>query len=393
MVHQDTWFLRVTPPSPDAPPNTYPVVRWERRKRPANPPAPTRAGATMAYHRGRGLQFGGVHDVEESEEGIDSEFFNTLFALNIERNRYFSLGLRRPRAAPKKQLQGEQRGGGRRGRGKADEEDLLRNLAALEMKGAVGGVEGEAQPLTDDTEDEEKDAPPDKPVSWEMPHPRFNAQLAIQDDVLYIYGGTYEKGDREYTFDEMYAIDLGKLDGVKEIFRREPEDWQGSDDEVDSDEDDEDSEGEENSDSEAEADDKTAQPNAATQAIATPDLTDDNSSITTEETSSPSALTDDGLPQPRPFETLRDFFTRTNNLWQDILLTSLKYVHSPDHKTIKELRKDAFAMAEAKWWDCREEIRALEDEAEEAGIGEVVSLEDKMAGGGSAGAGTGGKRR
>lgn len=37
----------------------------------------------------------------------------------------------------------------------------------------------------------------------------------------------------------------------------------------------------------------------------------------------------------------------------------------------------AFKDAEEKFWDCREEIRALEDEQEAAGIGEVVSLADK----------------
>jgi hypothetical protein len=56
-------------------------------------------------------------------------------------------------------------------------------------------------------------------------------------------------------------------------------------------------------------------------------------------------------------------------------------------KSVKELKKDAFDAAEQKWWDCREEIRALEDEQEEAGIGEVVSLEDKAAGGSGGGVG------
>jgi hypothetical protein len=63
------------------------------------------------------------------------------------------------------------------------------------------------------------------PVRMEFPHPRFNALLAVQDDVLYIYGGTFEKGDREFTFDDMYAIDLGKMDGCKEVFSRPVEDW------------------------------------------------------------------------------------------------------------------------------------------------------------------------
>jgi hypothetical protein len=63
------------------------------------------------------------------------------------------------------------------------------------------------------------------PVRAEFPHPRFNALLAVQDDVLYVYGGTFEKGDREFTFDDMYAVDLGKLDGCKEVFNRPVEDW------------------------------------------------------------------------------------------------------------------------------------------------------------------------
>ena len=77
-------------------------------------------------------------------------------------------------------------------------------------------------------EDEEKtdDAPAkEMPVTLEPPHPRFNASIAVQNDVLYIYGGTFEKGDREFTFDDLYAINLEKLDGCKRIFSIEHEDW------------------------------------------------------------------------------------------------------------------------------------------------------------------------
>ena len=55
MIHQDTWFLRILQPPSDAASSTAPSVRWERRKKPANPPNPPRAGATMAYHKGRGI--------------------------------------------------------------------------------------------------------------------------------------------------------------------------------------------------------------------------------------------------------------------------------------------------------------------------------------------------
>ena len=381
MVHQDTWFLKISPPGPDALPSAPPTVRWERRKRTANAPNPPRAGATMAYHKSRGISFGGVHDVENSEEGIESEFFDTLYAWNIDRNRFFQLALRKAKGQAKKQTAER---GGRRGRGKADEEELLRNLAALETKGTIEA--SEAMDI-DKPEEERKAEVPEQPVLYTMPRPRFNAQLAVQDDMLYIYGGTYEAGDREFTFDEMWAIDLGKLDGVKQIFHRELDNWLGSDDEDSNGEEDEDEEDEDDSDGEEE--EEGPQAPAADR--------DDMESVTTtatqDETSSEATFVDeepqgsaqaDPRPFPRPFETLRDFYARTSAEWQGLLLEELRAQEAGPNSTIKELRKEAFALAETRWWDCREEVMALEDQQEEAGIGEVVSLADKVASGGAA---------
>ena len=84
----------------------------------------------------------------------------------------------------------------------------------------------------------------------------------------------------------------------------------------------------------------------------------------------------DPRPQPRPFENLRDFFNRTSIAWQDIVLETLRHDGSLE-KSVKELRKIAFDLSEAKWWDSREEITALEDEQEEAGIGEVIDIADR----------------
>jgi hypothetical protein len=223
MIYQDCFFLRMTPPPTEAPANTLPQIRWEKRKKPANTPAPSRAGATMTWHKGRGILFGGVHDVEQSEDGMDSEFFNGLFAWNIERNRFFQLALRKPRVQ-KKAAASEQRTG-RRGRAQANEEELLKHLAALETGASLD--DADAMEIDKKADEPDPDSKPlrEMPVSMEYPHPRFNAQLAVQDDVLYIYGGTYEQKDREFTFDDLYAIDLGKMDGCKEIFNRPVEDW------------------------------------------------------------------------------------------------------------------------------------------------------------------------
>ncbi|KAH9218931.1 hypothetical protein DL95DRAFT_70670 [Leptodontidium sp. 2 PMI_412] len=398
LVHEDCFFLRIIQPAADAPPNTLPTVRWERRKKPANAPNPSRAGSTMAHHKGRGIAFGGVHDVEESEEGIDSEFFNTLFAWNIERNRYFPLALRKVRANQRKPQESR---GGRRGRGQANEDELLRNLAALET--------GKSLDFADEMDIEKPKENPDEPqmptkeVLMEFPHPRFNAQLTVQDDVLYIYGGTYEKGDREFTFDEMYAIELGKLDGVKQVFRREPENWQGSDDEEsddedgsDDDEDDEDEEDEEGdvkmadekplyteSTRKSKRKDKLATAfDEASETSSVPSTTFDD----TPDDATAAASADDNLPHPRPFESRRDFFQRSGNEWQEALMTSLRWQGiQPESLSVKEIKTRAFEMSEEKWWDCREEITALEDEQEAAGIGEVVTLADRTEASGGVG--------
>ena len=225
----------------------------------------------------------------------------------------------------------------------------------------------------------------------EFPHPRFNAQLTVQDDVLYIYGGTYEKGDREFTFDEMYALDLGKLDGVKQLFRREPENWFGSDDE-DSEDDGSADDGEDGEDEDEEGDIKMADEKSlhskSTRKRKETDVVEDASETASVATSTTFDDTpdngtfvtgpDDNLPHPRPFESRRDFFKRTGNDWQGALMTSLRWKGTqPETLSVKEIKAKAFEMSEEKWWDCREEITALEDEQEAAGIGEVVTLSER----------------
>ncbi|OAQ84338.1 kelch repeats protein [Purpureocillium lilacinum] len=394
-VHDDCFFLRMAPPASDANPMSPPTVRWERRKKPANAPNPSRAGATMTWHKGRGILFGGVHDVEQSEEGMDSEFFNQLFAWNIERNRFMPLGLRKPRQQKKNAP--EQRVG-RRGRAQANEEELLRQLAALETGASLDDADGiEIEKKVEEPDEDDKPVR-ELPVTMEPPHVRFNAQLAVQDDVLYIYGGTFEKGDREFTFDDLYAIDLSKLDGCKEVFSRPVEDWIESEDEEDDEDEDEDEE-EDDEDEDEEGDEQEQPLHTPSKRKKKEDAMSDTTSETAstpaiaseeEETETAATSVDDGLPHPRPFESRREFFVRTTAEWQEVLMTSLRWKNiQPETLTVKEIKTKAFELSEEKWWDCREEIMALEEEQEAAGIQEVVSLAER----GDAGAGPGARRR
>lgn len=381
VIHQDTWFLRFTV-SESSQVDTGPSIRWERRKKPANSPNPPRAGGTMAYHKGRGVLFGGVHDVEESEEGIDSEFFDTLFAWNSDRNRFFPLTLRRRKTTTITQQARSTRA---RDRGKAAEEELLRALAALETKCPIAEKEDMG---IDNEEAPQDEVQPRKGgiVRFELPHRRFNAQLTVQDDTLFIFGGTFEIGDQEFTFNDMYSVDLIKLDGVREIFFREPENWstrleqvQDSEEEegIRSSSEEEEDDGDDDDEGDMSIDDAST---AQTETSALPELA--------AEIEEERSAKDDRMPFPRPFENLRDFFARTSNDWQSLLMFDLntKGPNVGNESSVKELRKKAFDRAEERWWDCREEIRALEDEQEEAGIGEVINITER-------GAESGGGRR
>ncbi|PNH47621.1 hypothetical protein VD0004_g652 [Verticillium dahliae] len=388
LIHDDCFFLRMAPAPEGSPPTAPPVIRWERRKKPANAPTPKRAGATMTYHKGRGILFGGVHDVEESEDGMDSEFFRELFAWNVERNRFFPMALRKPRQQQGKKAAGaDQRGAGRRARAQDREDELLKQLAALETGASL--EDADDMDLDRKADEPEADETPlrEMPVSMELPHPRFNAQMAVQDDVLYIYGGTFEQKDREFTFDDLYAVDLGKMDGCKEIFNRPAEDWFDSEDEDDDDDEDDEEDSEEDDEDDDMADDEPAK-NMHTPSKRKKKQEDEVSvggSETTAATSVPddddteaTASVDDGLPHPRPFETRREFFVRTSNEWQEVLMTQLRWKNiQPESYPIKELKAKAFELSEEKWWDCREEINALEEEQEAAGITEVVSLAER----------------
>ena len=62
--------------------------------------------------------------------------------------------------------------------------------------------------------------------------------------------------------------------------------------------------------------------------------------------------------------------------WQDIVLNNV-HQDGPVEQSVKELRKVAFELSEATWWDSREEVTALEDEQEQAGIGDVINIAER----------------
>lgn len=65
------------------------------------------------------------------------------------------------------------------------------------------------------------------------PSPRINSGLAIKHGTLYLYGGMFEDGDKQITFNDLYSVDLKKLDEWKTLIPDDMStlDWLGSDSE------------------------------------------------------------------------------------------------------------------------------------------------------------------
>ena len=45
-----------------------------------------------------------------------------------------------------------------------------------------------------------------------LPRGRINAQLAMIGNVMYVFGGMFEKKDAQYTLNDLWCLDIAKLD-------------------------------------------------------------------------------------------------------------------------------------------------------------------------------------
>ncbi|KAG7697241.1 hypothetical protein KL933_001564 [Ogataea haglerorum] len=309
-------------------------IRFERRRKQGFQPSP-RVGCSMQYHKGRGMLFGGVFDYEETEETLDSEFYNTLLSYNVETNRWSNLSLRssKKKATAKKEKVDKTR----------ELEEMLNSILA---KHNLADDEDYETPVAEEDEEEPEET---LEIRNQLPHARFNALTCVVDDTLYLYGGMYEAGEQEFNLDSFYSIDLSKLDGVRvfwedlsELERQEAEE---SDDESD-DEDEDDEEEQEKQVLVAEEEEEEPE----------------------EEEEEEAEIPDEHpwLPHPKAFESLRAFYLRTG---PDFLTWAIS--QNPDTRG-KYLKTKAFALCETRWWERREAVQLEEESLEESGVTDVI---------------------
>ncbi|CCD26843.1 Kel3p NDAI_0I02750 [Naumovozyma dairenensis CBS 421] len=360
-ILNDCWYLKMK--------SDLSSIRWERRKKLGFQPSP-RVGCSMAYHKGRGILFGGVYDFDETEESLESLFYNDLFSYNVETNRWFALNLRKNQKGNKSL----KRSNNKNSKEKEKElQDLLNQILEKnnlkdeddeddeEVNENEDGSTTASTAATSDDEDTERTTQEAEGVTImnQLPHPRYNVAMTVVDDLLFIYGGSWELGEKDYFINSFYSIDLNRIDGVtcywedlKEIEKAKElgeQDSDEEDDEDDEEDDDEDDDEEEIKDQKLVADDEDEEEEEEdVQEMEIPDLRP-------------------WLPHPKPFESLRAFYIREGPAFLEWAISNNKHVRG------KHLKKKSFELCEDRWWERRDQIRIEEDKLEELGVvGDVI---------------------
>ncbi|KAK4568890.1 hypothetical protein RGQ29_004348 [Quercus rubra] len=397
IVHSDMWSLD---------PRTW---EWNKVKKSGMPPGP-RAGFTMCIHKRRALLFGGVVDMEVQGDVIMSLFLNELYGFQIDSRRWYPLELRKEKSTKDKL---------KKSCGQKDMDvDLDGKINPIEQEKCAANDDensdcqaGDMETNLDEISQHMATAvtvdngglaaksggkPHESGAKLEMqnsdlaevvkPCGRINSCMVVGRDTLYIYGGMMEVKDQEITLDDLYSLNLSKLDEWKCIIPASESEWveaEDEDDDEDEDEDEDDSEDEDedgNSDetTDDDVDDVEAKNDGSLQmgdAVALikgqgKTLRRKEKRARIEQIRASLGLSD-SQRTPVPGESLRDFYKRTNMYWQ-------MAAHEHTQHTGKELRKDGFDLAESRYKELKpilDELAVLEAEqkAEEAEGAETSS--------------------
>ncbi|KAF4395028.1 hypothetical protein G4B88_017898 [Cannabis sativa] len=319
-VHSDMWSLD---------PRTW---EWNKVKKIGMPPGP-RAGFSMCVHKRRAVLFGGVVDMEVEGDVMMSLFLNELYGFQLDNRRWYPLELRKEKSTTKKLKKiSEQKF--------TDDEELETNdkdekseyddeACNMEIN-----IEQMSQHMnTSMAVDENGISSKSDLPEVVKPCGRINSCMVVGRDTLYLYGGMMEVKDQEITLDDLYSLNLSKLDEWKCIIPISK--------------------------------DESVQMGDAVALIkgGGKKLRRKEKRARIDQIRASLGLSD-SQRTPLPGETLRDFYKRTNMYWQ-------MAAHEHTQHTGKELRKDGFDLAEGRYRELKpilDELAILEAEqkAEEA---------------------------
>ncbi|XP_031253439.1 kelch domain-containing protein 4 isoform X2 [Pistacia vera] len=386
IVHSDLWSLD---------PKTW---EWNKVKKSGMPPGP-RAGFSMCVHKKRAVLFGGVVDMEREGDVLMSLFLNELYGFQLDNHRWYPLELRKEKSTKGKLKKSSEQ--------KPNGSDLGDKINPIELEDCAAIDKNENhEEATDEIESSMDELSECMPTSVTIdggrlanksdgklyeskteldvqnsvlpeivkPCGRINSCMVVGKDMLYIYGGMMEINDREITLDDMYSLNLSKLDEWKCLIPASESEWvvasDGEDedeDEDNSDDEDDDSNSDENDDDDDDEDDDaqvTAGPGSLQMGDAVAIIKGQGKSLRRKEKRArieqirANLGLSDSQRTPMPGESLKDFYRRTSMYWQ-------MAAHEHTQHTGKELRKDGFDLAESRYRELKpilDELAMLEAE-------------------------------
>ncbi|EJD41287.1 galactose oxidase [Auricularia subglabra TFB-10046 SS5] len=409
----DTWFLKYVMRTPvlvhgnltrmrrmDVDPKQ---IKWQKRKRIGYAPSPARSGCTMALwaNKQTGVLFGGVTDVKEDEETIESVFYNDMYGYVASGNgRWISLTLRKPKKKAgqgrKKKAAPVQHPQTRPDEEEEDDEEEGEDEGGDDEQPKPKKKEGAAPPPSPAPAPApaEEDDPDDPNLT--LPIARYNAMLAVLRNTLYIYGGIVERGAREYTLDDFYALQLDKLDRFQCLKPCDVVFGVGEESDEEDDDDDDGSGSDEDSDEDDDYDDDAVTVRAASPASTAieepeakakdedgPKSEDDLRARATAfmgaaRTPDPAQTAEDALSTPLAGETLAVFYARSRTYWAQRALAT-----GASDQRGKMLRRDGFALAEERYREYKPLLDEVERILQEAGLDEDEMRRGAAASGGA----------
>ncbi|KAK4256984.1 hypothetical protein QN277_006635 [Acacia crassicarpa] len=369
IVHSDMWSLD---------PKTW---EWNKVKKSGMPPGP-RAGFSMCVQKRRAVLFGGVVDMEVEGDKMMSLFLNELYGFQLDNNRWYPLELRKEKSTKDKLKKNERKPINNvddKTNPQLEEGEENEDSECQEEESNVGvNIDNLSQIIKSNmtiadsatAESERNLQEPDVSLDTQSSLPevvkpcgRINACMAVGRDTLYLYGGTMEIKDQEITLDDLYTLNLSKLDEWKCIKPASESEWvEVSDDDDEDDDEDDEEDGEDESDGDTLSDEDENESVKVGDAVAlikggVKNLRRKERRSRIEQIRASLGLSD-SQRTPTPGESLRDFYRRTDLYWQ-------MAAHEHTQHTGKELRKDGFDLAEARYRELKpilDELALLETE-------------------------------
>lgn len=302
---------------------------WKRAKQGGMKPSERVSYSMIAISDDSALLFGGVYDIkddddidndDEDEDEASSIFYNDLYKLDLTSHKWTQLTLRgkkeiKQKVKGKKENPQEKETDEKMDQQQSDE-SLVEEVGELTLED-IEKLTAPLKPKSDDEDDVFKlqiNTPQVSSTGLEtqvtvqqndpdvfLPHPRRSMFLQYHKSILYMFGGKFEdKNDKEITLNDLYSLNLKKLDEWNCI-----------------------------------TEDKEFKLDQLKKILESSDDDDDDDDESDMEIDA---------PKIEDNEVIEDYFKRTNELWMTEAASEF-----PDEKSKKFLKKMAFEICTMFW--------------------------------------------